>query len=65
MLQQKRRRKKIKRFKDSRILSFEYVNMTGNCLWSVWNKYRSGESFQVEQPGTHEPGWSIKAVKLL
>ena len=64
-LQQKRRRRRIKRFEDSRILSFEYVDMTGNCLWSVWNKFRNGESFQVDQTGTHEPGWSIKAVKLL
>ena len=65
-LKQKRgNRKKIKYRRDGRLLHFDYVEMTGNCRWSVWSKSRSGESFQVDQPGIQEPGWPIRAVKLL
>ena len=65
-LQQKRRkRKKIKLSQDGERLTFELANMTGNCRWSLWNKPRRGESFGLDQVGTHEPGWSIRAVKLL
>lgn len=65
-LKQKRgNRKKIKYRRNGRLLHFDYVEMTGNCRWSVWSKSRSGESFQVDQPGIQEPGWPIRAVKLL
>ena len=65
-LQRKRRnRKKIEHRRNGRLLHFDYVEMTGNCRWSVWSKSRSGDSFQVDQPGIQEPGWPIRAVKLL
>merc|ERR1719367_1323047 len=41
-LKQKRgNRKKIKYRRDGRLLHFNYVEMTGNCRWSVWSKSRS------------------------
>jgi len=60
-----RKRVKIKQTIDGRLLNFEYISMTGNCRWFIWNKYRSGESVPVERVQTYEPGWFIKAVKLL
>ena len=63
--QRRGNRKKIKYRRDGRLLHFDYVEMTGNCRWSVWSKSRSGDSFQVDQPGIQEPGWPIRAVKLL
>ena len=59
-LQQNPRRKRGIRRRD-----FDLIEMTGNCQWSVGNNYWNGQSFSVLQPGIHEPGWAIRAVKLL
>ena len=58
-------RKRIRNRRDGQLLQFDYVEKTGSCRWSVWSKSRSGESFQVDQTGIQEPGWPIRAVKLL
>ena len=53
---ERRKRKKI---------WFEKAELRGNCCWKIWNRCRGGESVQLSQAGTFEPGWRIASVELL
>ena len=48
----------------SRLL-FEIVKITGDCAWTVHEKYRGGRKKRMAEAGTILPGWTIKRVKLL
>ena len=64
---ERRKRRKIKKFyKDTKkLIRFEKAELRGNCCWKIWNRYRMGESVQLSQAGTFEPGWRISSVELL
>ena len=64
---ERRKRKKIKKFykNTKKLIRFEKAALRGNCCWKIWNRYRSGESVQLSQAGTFEPGWRIASVELL
>ena len=46
-------------------LKFKLVKLTGSCCWKVRDQYKKGKDADYAIPGTHEPGWPIKSVKLL
>ena len=46
-------------------LKFEVITMTGRCCWKVWDSYLGGNTFDIEIPGQHRPGWWIRAIQLV
>ena len=60
-----RKKRKIKARKNGILLKFDEVTFTGNCCWSVRDRFTGGQSFQMPAVGTHFPGWPIRAVQLV